>query len=432
MARLELIVFSPIHPDFDFANILDYKAISEEVKVDSFPQLYWKNRFPWNAANLYLHSRVNEIIRSSISVLTLVSIAKSLLAYMRFLEEYELAWDKFNYRESVRPLNMYRGYLIDKRNKGQIASSLASFRMNSVLNFYRWTQDSGVIEAPENLCADTEISFSHITSNGLIRKLKVRSSRLAVPNRSRRGTILEDGLQPISKEDRDALLEVAKERASIELYLMLLLGFYTGMRIGSICDLKIKTLETAFRHHSTPELFWIRIGPGAIGAPVKTKNNVNGEVIIPRFLLMELLVYVKSPRRLIRAAKAPSLNKGHVFLNRNGRSYYDEKKLGHPTVDVEMSRLRKKIGEKSISTHHFKFHQTRATFATNVAEIALANCGENVGGAIALVRELLLHKNESTSMRYIKFVQEHGVLSKWADDFTRDVIQHAISVRERK
>ncbi len=432
MSRLELINFSPLKSSFDFESEVNREAIDPDISVRNLPQLYWSTGYPWHEANLYLHSRIAEVLRSSISIQTLGSIAKRLLAFMRFLEEYELDWNRLPYREPDRPLNMYRGYLIDQRNMGNISSSLASSRMNCVLNFYRWAQEVGVIWAREDVCGDTEVMLSRVTNNGLIRKLKVRSSRLAIPNRSRRGTILEDGLQPISKHERDMFLQLAKECSSIEVYLMLLLGFYTGMRIGSICDLKKKTLETATRHHSTPELFWIKIGPGIAGAPVNTKNDVNGEIVIPRFLLLELASYLKSVRRLSREAKASPENKVRVFLNKNGAGYYDEKAMGHPTIDVEMSRLRRKAADRGLSVGHFKFHQTRATFATHVAEVALANCGGNIGRAIALVRDLLLHKQESTSMRYIKFVQENKLIGEWADSFTREVVQHAIFVRDRR
>ena len=61
----------------------------------------------------------------------------------------------------------------------------------------------------------------------------------------RPGQTLEDGLLPVSETDRDAILDFAAENATPELYLMLALGFFTGMRLGSICDLKIQSLERA-------------------------------------------------------------------------------------------------------------------------------------------------------------------------------------------
>ncbi|MDP1045416.1 site-specific integrase, partial [Klebsiella pneumoniae] len=74
----------------------------------------------------------------------------------------------------------------------------------------------------------------------------VQSSELSIKNRKANALRLEDGLLPVSADDRDIILEYAAEHASWELYLLLTLGFYTGMRLGTLCDLKVSSLERAF------------------------------------------------------------------------------------------------------------------------------------------------------------------------------------------
>ena len=77
----------------------------------------------------------------------------------------------------------------------------------------------------------------------------------------------------MSAVDRDAILDFAKQNASSELYLMLALGFFTGMRLGTICDLRIDTLE-----QSIPYMILLLKALLLIpnGTPV-TQNNVGKE-----------------------------------------------------------------------------------------------------------------------------------------------------------
>lgn len=84
---------------------------------------------------------------------------------------------------------------------------------------------------------------------------------------------MESGLPPVSAVDRDAILDFAKQNASSELYLMLALGFFTGMRLGTICDLRIDTLE-----QSIPYMILLLKALLLIpnGTPV-TQNNVGKE-----------------------------------------------------------------------------------------------------------------------------------------------------------
>ena len=202
---------------------------------------------------------------------------------------------------------------------------------------------------------------------------------------------------------------------------MLRLGFMTGMRLGSICDLKLKTLENASRLAETDKAYYLTIGPGVRAAPVRTKHDVTGRVIIPADLLCDLRSYLSSERRLIREAKALPEHKDMVFLNRFGRPYGGSADGRSPSINVDMLRLRRAALDEGENLNDFYFHRSRATFATSIAEAALRIPGANIvwGEVIALIRDLLLHKDEATSMRYITFVKKQKVRAYWANEFTR-------------
>src|SRR5690606_34881783 len=108
-----------------------------------------------------------------------------------------------------------------------------------------------------------------VDSIGFERTMIVNSTDLSIPNRAAPGEKLEDGVLPVSTSERDAILALASSRGSEELFHILTLGFFTGMRLGTICDLKIQTLLNAIPDPAAPELFRLSIGPGA-DPPVST------------------------------------------------------------------------------------------------------------------------------------------------------------------
>ncbi|MBP0633672.1 integrase [Cupriavidus sp. AcVe19-1a] len=68
----------------------------------------------------------------------------------------------------------------------------------------------------------------------------------------------------------------------------------------------------------------------------------------------------------------------------------------------------------------FRFHQSRSTFATELARIAIRAGG--AVNAIAMVKEALLHKNEATSLKYIRFVENAPSKEDVANAFTREFL----------
>lgn len=96
---------------------------------------------------------------------------------------------------------------------------------------------------------------------------------------------------------------------------------------------------------------------------------------------------------------------------------------------MEMHSLRTLATSPAMDVlRHFKFHQTRCTFATELARLAIA-----AGGAInalAIVKEFLLHSREATSMKYIKFVEKTPAKEEAANAFTREFLGVVADCRE--
>jgi hypothetical protein len=110
-------------------------------------------------------------------------------------------------------------------------------------------------------------------------------------------------------------LAFANARASREFFLILSLGFFTGMRLGTICDLKIQTILNAVSDPRAPGLYRVALGR-VVSPPVATKFGVTGQVHIPEALLAELRDHAYGVERLKRESLADSRNRDLLFLTR--------------------------------------------------------------------------------------------------------------------
>lgn len=402
VATLERIHFVP-HFVERSDRLLIYSPSNGRHPIEDLPQIFWADSTPWREANLWAADRATT---GEASIKTVVSNMNGLLNYTKFLEAQNLKWFEFPTRKADRCLVQYRGQLIRLRDSGQISPSTASEYMRNCIMFYRWVRHKELLASHLTIWKEKPYFIKYFDRVGFERTLSGTTTDLSIPNRRRIGQRLEDGLLPVSDTDRDAILDFASQNATPELYLMLALGFFTGMRLGSICDLKIKTLEHAIPDPSATGLLRLTIGPGA-SPPVHTKFSVTGQVWIPQALLSELLEYAHGIHRMKREAKASPGDRDLLFLTRFGNSYGRRGTDQSSAVNVEMSVFRK-LGVKAglQVLRKFRFHQTRCTFGTELARLALTS-SPDVAIVIALVSDALLHgsSSEATTFKYIRFVQ---------------------------
>lgn len=408
MATLQLINYHPFRVNIQSNKV--HWAKSNHQIIKGLPQIIWQDNTTWSEANLWALEQATSF-RSSIK--TVRSNMSHLLAYAKWLESESMDWWHFPDRESERCLNRFRGALIQARNSGELAPSTTSQRMAAVIRFYKWAKNTGLISTEWPMWKDKLVGIKLTNQFGLEHTLKVASTNLAIPNRTVAGPIqLEDGLLPVAVKAMRDILSFADENASTELALMLRIGFFTGLRIGSITDLKVSTLQNAI---TVPEIGikTISVGPNA-RPPVETKFDASGSVPIPNELLEALLDYASSIRRLKRQALSPEADQDLLFLTRFGNNYKGD---SSSAINVEMSRLRKlglKSGVKAF--RGFYFHRTRATYATELMRVALD--AMSVSDAIEFVKGSCLHKDESTTMKYVKFIETSKTMKEASDAFT--------------
>ena len=408
MARIISIAFTPHLSEVMTANVL-WTPSQHGRSHDRLPQLVWSNGEPWREVNLWLHERADFV-----HMRTVESNASAILGYAKWLESTQTNWRSFPTRKSERCLVRYRGALIEARREGRLGSSTVSQRMRQVIAYYRWANEIGLVKSDHPMWRDSLTQRKIEDSMGFQRTILVQTTDLKISHKKAIGEHLEDRLMPVSKKHRSDILRFVKQQGSEELFLMLALGFYTGMRIGTISDLKVETLINAIPDPNCDGLFWLSVGPGATPR-VATKLDVTGQVWVSRIQLHHLRRYATSMRRAKREALAAPQNKSLLFLTRYGNAYTYPKSDKSGAINVQMHALRKIMPDGEV-IRGFHFHQSRATFGTELARVAVAIGGP--AAAIGIVMQALLQSDEQSALKYIKFVERSEIRQAIANEFT--------------
>ncbi|QGW99148.1 MULTISPECIES: tyrosine-type recombinase/integrase [Aeromonas] len=379
-------------------------VVDEEQRViHKCPQIFRQDGEPWLEANAYAIQR----LETGRNIETVNAFMNHLRDYAEFLECEGLDWRYFPQKRKLRCLVRYRGNLIERRDKGRLSPSTASARISAVLAFYRWARAERLLEQQPLWEDQHKVIRSH-SLVGLPRTLTVTSSDLTISNRKRPGSVVEDGIMPLNQTSRRTLLAFLEAKGMTELYLMFSLGFFTGARIETIRSLRLSTLESAHGDPSISHLQRIPIGPPTL---VKTKFGVSGELLVPLPLLHLLQNYATSTRRILRQAKASQENKTLLFLTTRGKKYEEA------SFTRLMSELRKKLVKEGLGEfERLKFHQSRASFGTELMRLCMSTVS-HTDDAIAFVRDAMFHKSETTTWKYIRFVQNEPIKEKLSDEF---------------
>lgn len=416
MAQLELIKYTPYreqidrngHIKLDGDGAIIWVADRLGRPIDDLPTIFWNDGEAWHEAN---HFSIEKVMsKQGRPTKTALSLIKHLAAYASWLESEELDWKHFPVRREERSLVKFRGYLIDQRDRTRTLSpGTVTARMAAVIQFYRHVQAYGLIQKSSPLWKDRMAVIRYHDVTGFERTMMRVASDLAIPNRRRDGPRLEDGLTPLRTEDAASLLHFAKERCTPELHLMLSLGVLAGARYDTIASLGVKDIERAYPDTQTPDTYRIRVGPGT---SVRTKFDVQGELMVPRFLIEDLKAYAMSMQRLKRQDLASPANRGLLFLTSHGNPY----------ASSSFSRLMTEFRRDAVAAGlrfmaKFKFHETRATFGTWLMGVALKTAGPKA--AVAFVKEAMLHKDEKTTFLYVRFVEEAPVKAQVAAEFNK-------------
>lgn len=417
MASLELIEYIPHrHVVTDDGQVLwERDTASRPLKY--LPQLFWSDGSPWMEANQWSYERATH---GRTDIKTVQSNMRHLHKFANWLEAEGLDWRHFPMLQRDRVLIRWRKHLMEMRDRyGLLAPSTATQRMNATIQFYRYARANDFIGRDAPLWQEHQVVRRFYDAVGFERTMLLSSTDLAIPNRVRHGQRLEDGLLPLTVGHMRQLLDFTKQEgnASPELHLMLQIGFFTGARVETICDLKKGTLDNALSDREANSLIYLGVGPGH-KPPVKTKFDVSGRILMPDLLFRALQAYVTDPRRLLREALASVEHRDLIFLTRFGKPYTNPESTNGTAIGRAMVDLRRAAVEAGLKfMRDFHFHMTRATFGTMLTSMLLDK-GANHKAVLAFVCDAMLHKEIGTTLRYIKFIEQSKIKIQVANEYT--------------
>lgn len=407
MARVAYLSHEFYEPSLGATGELLWNPDVAKKPIERLPQIYWNDGRAWDEANVWALDRAasGDVVEE-----TIARAMKYLCAFANYLERRGMDWRHFPLRRQDQVLRKFRKHLMDERDDAMLASSTATSCMNVVIQFYRFANMHGLVGARVPMWADRTVVIPFHDATGFKRAIVQKSTDLSIPNRKPVGSTLEDGLWPLCAEHMDNLLAYTARHETPELHLMLSTGFFSGARIGTITTLTVTSLLTAREDPLVPGVFRLPVGPGT---GIATKFSVPGDLMVPKAVLADLIAYASATMRLLREAKTPRVHKNRLFLTRRGQPYT----VG--TVDRLVNDMRRRAVSAGMQfMEQFTFHQSRATFGTWLVELLL-NAGASVTDALGIVRDAMLHKDESTTLRYIKFPQNTEARQRAAAAFNQ-------------
>ena len=420
MATLEHIHSNPIRPEIQDGNV-EWVTSSTVRPVERLPLIFWVDGNQWDEVNLWALDKARA---KDVKLKTINTLMEHLHKYAEWLEREKIDWRHFPTSKAERVLVRFRGFLISLRDNGDLSPSTASARMSAVIQFYRYANAHNLICHGSKMWEDKSVAIRYFDPAGFKRTIQRITTDISIPNRARQGFRLEDGLLPITSDHQSQLLNFTKENVSDELHLMLLIGFYTGARLSTITTMRKSSLEQAYPDPQNNGFWLVPIGPGT---GISTKFDVSGELIIHASLMESLRAYATSSQHIERAIKAAPKNKLFLFLTRHCNPYTTK------AVGREMVNLRRKgmlAGLKFLTK--FKFHQTRATYGTWLMSFLLSSENISLKAAIEFVKRAMHHKHESTTFRYITFIEHTKVKIKMANEFTNAFFGLTNTLSEKK
>lgn len=321
---------------------------------------------------------------------TVEAVCYDLLDWFNFLNYKSLDWI---HAEEHELLEFRNALLIttSPRSHRKLSSGTINRRILHIMQFYNWGTIKGLYSGGIQL---QEIKFITATNRNPLAHLGNVSTRLVQPRdlKLKLGQASDDDIRILS---RDAWLLIAqkigplpstkgdsrpsRDRLAAEL------AITTGMRVNEIAHLKV--LEFCQLHIGDDPFSNVAL------TLTKTKRNKKRKILIPNFLLKEIITYInserlcaitKSTKRNLRDIPQESLFVNHFDSRRNpGRAISAttlSKAFRNAVIAAGLTepscKFNPETGKKYFSTTpKHSFHDLRHTFAINMyySEIEAGN-----------------------------------------------------------
>ena len=422
----------PVHKRPQIRNILDrstgevemcvYKnPNSNIVKLRILVDEYLKPIYPHN---LYLHQKMKDGNKN------VNTAAQALMAFERFLRASNLSYNDVNENAEESPAYYFSKWLAinirDVRKERELGTSssplyslsTASAYIDVIVDFYKYLHRNGILLISKT-CVPVEFSFktirpndrseydmlSHTRSN---KAITVQTSNLKKILPNVQSTLSWQQLKPMSENDTKIYIEAlntSHSKLSKVKALMCKTALLTGLRIQELCTFPFN-FELPFAGQSELKL---TISHALNGC--KTKFNKRRTIEIPSNLAKELYEFkISNVRKDLRKKRNVQLNLEHepLFLNAQGVMYSTN------TLETFFSKIRKEI-RLSYPNWYYRFHDNRATFATNYMKIQASSRNLLYSYLLDELSAILGHESTKTTMKYLDFLNKENTQIEHAE-----------------
>jgi len=424
----------------------DGKPKWKGTQFNLYPVVLDATGSPWAEAAIYLQARLEDVVAPAMA--TYAGLADDLAAFLRFIYESGLDWTYFPAQKQSRPTYRYNGHLRLAVDAGEIAATTAKRRMSSVISFYRWLKEEGVLSMAHAPWKESDRFVEIKDTRGLTFSKKVKSTDVSIRIPSQKdpyeGTIDDGGkLRPLTPQEQNWLIDALEVHGNTEMTLIHLFGLLTGARIQTILTFRVR--HTMLELDQMPgDTVRFAVGPRT---GVDTKLNKQLVLHIPIRFYRALAIYAKSKRaqaRRLRAKGGDNIDQ-YLFLSVRGAPLY-RSKADASQFDVEADLRHQKNGQgvrqfitdriiPYVRSHHdskFKyiFHDTRASYGMNLTDEQLERVARGeitLHEAREFVKTRMGHDSAAVTDRYLQFRGQLKFVRQVANSYD----EHIWSLAER-
>lgn len=428
---------------FKYDELLGATQVVLPVTFNLYPIALDSEGIPWAEANIFLLSKIKNSLKVVMS--TYASLASDLVAYRQFLDESRINWIDFPKNKLNRPTYRYRAYLKMLIDADEIAVTTARRRMSTIISFYRWLDEEGVLIPAFSMWKESDRLIELSNQYGMRYSKQVKSTDIsikAINNNNPYSNVLIDGgkLKPLTTNEQECVLTALLCLANTEMTLIHLCSLLTGARIQTILTFQLQHVSTEI---DNPNLLEVRI-PAGPGTGIDTKNDKKIVLHLPLWFYQKLHTYSQSQRAQKRRQKAVNgdVENQYLFLSTRGIPFYQSKadlQLFNKDFSLHHAKtgqaVRQFITEKvvplirrrfSTPNFNYKFHDLRASYGMNLtdAQLELVSKGEiSLNEAREFVKMRMCHESSTTTDLYLQYRSNLKMVRKIATEYDQHLIR---------
>lgn len=411
------------------------KKYNDKYDIDTyinFPLFLEDNNTLWKYGNLFLMNKIKK--NSEIDSETLYSNRSVLGLFKKWVDKNNIDYLSSPKRKFLGPVYMYRRYLNEELDNGNIAPKTLQNRIGIVVQFYEFLIEEGFkFDFPLWSSSITSVAIRDREGFSTIIKKITRDVSIVKNSRVQNdtGTSILDGgnLIPLKKEIQILLINILKKSSNIEMRLGFFIALTTGARIQSVFTLRVKHFDRLPSENE--KSIKIKIGDGTLCDSKYGKQNI---LILPIYVYKMVRVYIKSIRAQCRRNKTKHIfedkKKNYVFMNNRGVPYYCSKtdpygrlyvnKINGSAVRTFISTTLKKEFKKHGVNFTHSFHDLRATFLMNYYDsniIFVDRKLKTISSILIEMMQLAGHSSITITERYMNFKNSNKEKEYMQDDF---------------